>query len=213
MQTKLVIWDYNGCLLNDIEQFYGICVSYIFRHFALDPPGLEAYRAQRHSNPLDFYLEHGVPPEQTLKTLDVLVRASTAATPYAAPLFADVIPTLLAIEQRGIEQVIVSGCEQAVVEETLLANGVRQHFSEVIGDHRDKTEVFQRLLEQRGLFAFEVVGVTDTDRDAAMLAELGIKPYACSRGYHCPERLLAFRPNCPSMVIISDLAGLPARLR
>ncbi len=211
--TKLVVWDFNGSLLNDLQTFYDVGVCYIFRHFGLDPPSLEEYRNGVHSNFLAFYRAHGVPQEFSADELDRLVDESRAITPYDAELFHDAHDTLAQIQSRGIEQVIVSGCPQALLNDIVEAENLRCYFSEIRGTARDKVPVLRELLTARGLKPNRAVGLTDTDGDVAMLAEVGIKPYVCPRGFHGPERIMAASDKYPTMEIVPDLAAFLAKLR
>lgn len=212
MQAKLVIWDFNGTLLNDLECFYNVGVCYIFRHFGLNPPSLETYRNDAPPNFIEFYHTHGVPTEFSLDALDLMVDESRRLTPYEAHLFPDVLPTLEAFRQQGIEQVIVSGCPQLLLQDLIALTNIQPYFTEIIGAARQKQPFFRQLLADRGLTSSQAIGITDTDGDAFMLDEVGITPYVCARGFHGPQRLQRAKLSCPRMEIVPDLTALLERL-
>jgi phosphoglycolate phosphatase-like HAD superfamily hydrolase len=213
MQTKLVIWDFNGCLLNDLQCFYDLGVCYIFNRFGLKPPTMEQYRNEVHTNFMEFYWTHGIPLTETADSLDSLIDESLAITPYTTEVFPEVPAVLAAIQTCGIDQVIVSGCPQPIVERVAQQALLTGFFSEIRGSSRNKIPVYREVMERRGLFSFEVVGVTDTDGDVKDLATVGIKPYACPRGYHGLPRLVTAQSANPTLEIVPDLNTFLNKLR
>lgn len=208
MRPKMILWDWNGCLLDDCEWVYAHGPVRIFAHFKLPVPPIETYRNEVESDFMrTFYWKYGIPPEVSAKDLDDIMKQGYAEN-GEPPLQPDAAVTLEACRRFGIRQSLVTGFRADMLEKSLAHHGLAQYFEQVRAGVRDKVPLFGQLLTEAGLDASEAIGVTDTLSDVAMLEKAGIKPYICPRGFHGKLRIDAARRTHPSMSVVPDFAGL-----
>jgi phosphoglycolate phosphatase-like HAD superfamily hydrolase len=212
MATKMVLWDWNGCLLDDCEHVYHQGPVRIFTHYKLPVPSLEAYRNEVESDFMkSFYWKYGIPADVTAKDLDAIMKQGYAES-GEPPLQPDAHALIVALHFIGIRQTLVTGFDRAMLETSLAHHGIRPYFEELHGNARKKTEIFKDILKRATLEPDQVVGVTDTLSDVEMLEAAGIRAYICPRGFHGRARIDAARAAHPLMVVIDGLASLADRI-
>jgi phosphoglycolate phosphatase-like HAD superfamily hydrolase len=204
---NLILWDFNGCLLDDCRHLYEHGVKEIFRRFGKEPPSFETFRREATSDFMSsFYWRHGIPREADAAVLDAIMRESYSH--LAPPLFADAAVSLRSFHDWGVRQVLVTGCDQATCKSILARDGIARFFQEIHCEVREKAPVFLGALERAGAAPEEAVGATDSVYDAETLAGIGVKPYVCWRGFHAPEYIRQAQPRLPMMTVIPDLGAL-----
>jgi phosphoglycolate phosphatase-like HAD superfamily hydrolase len=212
MRPKMILWDWNGCLLDDCEHVYMQGPVRIFAHFGLTCPPLETYRNEVESDFMtSFYWKYGIPAEVSAKDLDAIMKKGYDQQ-GEPPMQADAATTLEAMRRAGIRQALITGFDRAMVETSLLHHGVRGYFEEVHGNARKKTPIFQELLARAEIAPDQAIGVTDSLADVEMLQAAGVRAYICPRGFHGRARIDAARAAHPMMVVIDDLKSLITRL-
>lgn len=208
MRPKMILWDWNGCLLDDCEWVYAHGPVRIFSHFKLPVPPLETYRNEVESDFMKtFYWKYGIPADVTAKDLDDIMKQGYAES-GEPPLQPDSAVTLEACRQLGIRQAMVTGFRADMLEKSLAHHGLTRYFEQVHAGARDKVPLFGQILAAAKLDASEAIGVTDTLSDVAMLQKAGITPYICPRGFHGKLRIDAARAAHPSMRVVHDFAAL-----
>lgn len=212
--TKLIIWDWNGCLLDDCEYVYRQGPVRIFAHYGLPCPSLESYRNEVESDFMtSFYWKYGIPRDVTAKELDALMKKGYDED-GEPPMQPDAVMTLEAMCRAGLRQDLVTGFNSGMLETSLAHHGVRSYFAEVHAGVRgkDKTGIFADILARQKLEPDRAIGVTDTLADVAMLEAAGVRAYICPRGFHGRARIDAARSAHPMMVVVDDLKSLLTRL-
>lgn len=212
MSKKLIIWDWNGCILDDCEYVYRQGPVRIFTHYGLPVPSLEAYRNEVESDFMkSFYWKYGIPADVTAKDLDAIMKKGYDED-GEPPMQPDAYTTLEVCRMRGHRQVLVTGFDGAMLERSLAHHGVRSYFEETHAGARKKTEIVRDILKRTGTEPDAAIGVTDTLSDVAMLEAAGVRAYICPRGFHGRARIDAARAANPMMVVIDDLKSLLDRL-
>lgn len=209
----LVLFDWNGLLVNDCPLLYEHGVCAIFRHYELPSPTLEEYRNGVSSNFMPFYEKHGVvgatAEDLTRIFLEGLARAGTEP-----PLFPDARGTLETMYRSRANHVlaIVSGYQKAALSQALLTHDIARFFHEVHGDVRDKAPLIRDLMARYGIPPERTAYVGDTTDDAIAAHTAGVTPYICPRGFHGRERIEAIRSVVPTLVVIETLNELLAHV-
>lgn len=212
MRPRMILWDWNGCLLDDCEYVYKQGPVRIFAHYGLECPSLETYRNEVESDFMSsFYWKYGIPRDVSAKDLDAIMKKGYDED-GEPPMQADAVMTLEAMRRAGLRQTLITGFDRAMVETSLLHHGVRSYFEEVHGNARKKTPIFQELLDRAKLSPDQAIGVTDSLADVEMLEAAGVRAYICPRGFHGRARIDAARSKHPLMVVVNDLKSLIARL-
>lgn len=209
----LVLFDWNGLLVNDCPLLYehGVCV--IFRHYGLPSPTLEEYRNGVTSNFMPFYEKHGV-VGATAEELNRIMIEGLVRAGVEPPLFPDTRGTLEILYRSRANRVlaIISGYQKGRLTKALVAHDIARFFHEVHGDARDKVPFIHDLMTRYGISPERTVYVGDTADDAIAAHAAGVTPYICPRGFHGRERIEAVRSAVPTLVIIETLSELLALL-
>lgn len=212
MTKRLIIWDWNGCILDDCEYVYRQGPVRIFAHYGLTVPSLETYRNEVESDFMkSFYWKYGIPAEVSAKDLDGIMKKGYDED-GEPPMQPDSLTTLEICRMRGHRQILVTGFDGAMLEHSLAHHGVRGYFEETHANVRKKTDLVREILERTETPPDAAIGVTDTLSDVAMLEAAGVRAYICPRGFHGRARVDAARASHPMMVVVDDLKSLLSRL-
>ena len=202
---KLVLWDLNGCLLDDARYIHQHGVTVIFRRFGLEPPDLATYLREAEPDFMPFYWDRGIPRTETADSLNAIMLESFRQQP-PAPFFDDALEALSTLAERGHAQVMVTSYDRtACVVRLRGLNNADGLFREIHGDVRDKRAKFREVLNSSGLDATDAIGISDTVGDAEALRDCGIVPVVVSRGFHDPDYVLAAVPRIPAMIVTQSL--------
>lgn len=208
----LVLFDYNGTLLNDVEHVYECGVQRIFRTFGLSCPSLDEYRNEVTADFMgSFYWPRGIPAHITADDLNAIMRAGFKEKGRPAELFPDTKPALAELRRRGYRLALISAYARDLLDNELAIHGLAGGFNVVVGDVRDKascfTEVAGRMLgtADKAEIAGGSVAVGDTTTDAEASAAVGIYPFLCPRGFHSLKKLEVTLRRLGTGMIVSDL--------
>lgn len=184
-----VIWDWNGTLLDDVEQAraaMNLVLADLGLPTIVDRP---AYRAVFGFPIREFYARVGIDIEPggqyesaALAYLAAFEQAVAGATlqPHARQVLAE-------LGSRGLHQVLIS----ATAEPTLNRQLAPHRLTDLLdGSHGitdplepSKTQVVRRWLSTSGHSPEQVVMVGDTNHDREIAAELGLRFIAFSQGH------------------------------
>lgn len=129
-----LVWDFNGTLLNDVEEDLLSANELLANHglpLLKDP---EAYREVFGFPIIEYYRRLGFDFEKTpyeqlaVEWVEIYNRRSSHAQ-----LYPQVRQTLEAVARRGIPQLILSATHLRMLERQIEALGIRTCFSEVLG--------------------------------------------------------------------------------
>lgn len=203
-RIRLVLHDWNGSLLDDVQHRFEHGVCAIFRHYGLPIPTLEDYCRTTTSDFMRFYYDRGIPSsgdkEHDGAVLDAIMVSNMAKAPVP-PLFPDTRVFLDALRRRGITQALVSSLIEEEFRRQVGHHRLAPYFHDLRGGIRRKAPVFQELLTKHGIHPSEAVGVTDMMSDARELAEVGVTPIILPRGYIVPDV-----KEVPTLLVAEDFA-------
>ena len=202
-KIRLVLHDWNGCLLDDVPHRFEHGPCAIFRHFGLPLPTLEDYSHNISSDFMVWYYARGIPNSGDKKAdgdmLNAIMR-SNMATAEIPPLFPETKLFLDSLHELGVTQTLVSAMEENEFHRQLDHHHLRGHFAQVHGGIRGKAPIFRKLLGAFQVKPEEAIGVTDMMSDARELHEVGVKPIIVPRGYITPDPT-----SVPTLMVARDL--------
>lgn len=199
MNAPVIIWDWNGTLLNDLD----LCVSSI--NVLLEKRNLPVLSARKYkevfSFPVrDYYEAIGfdfgkedfeVPAMEFIDLYEKGVEKCTLQN--------GALEILNFLKEKGMRQFVLSAMHQEMLERTLKHNGIFRFFEGVagLGDHFAVSKV-QRGRQLIGQFNIETENtwmIGDTIHDFEVAQELGIRCILVADGHQSEERLKSTGTN------------------
>ena len=199
MKPSLVLWDWNGSLLDDVA----LCVDALNRllrsyHYP-QQYSLDQYREIFGFPIEDYYIRAGFDfSKNSYKELaddymqDYLARAGVC------PLAEGAVPALSLLKGAGVQQVILSASSLPVLEQQVTERGVRPYFDRLLGlDNiyaRSKVEVglaYLAELKQRGAVPAQAVMIGDSVHDFEVAQALGVRCVLQAAGHQSAQQLRA----------------------
>lgn len=193
MNKRVIIWDWNGTLLNDIS------ISIDAMNEMLGRRGLELLDLCRYRQVFgfpvkDYYQKLGfdfsneafeVPAMEFIKGYSARLKE--------AVLFDDVKENLSLLKAQGIRHFILSAMEQEALDECVLNLGIHQYFEKIygLGDHyaHGKSGIALEMMCNENFNRDECVLVGDTLHDLEIAHLLEIDCILISRGHQEKKRL------------------------
>lgn len=193
MTTPVIIWDWNGTLLNDLK----LCVSCI--NILLEKRKLPSLNTQKYrevfSFPVkDYYEAIGFDFDNE----DFEVPAMEFIDLYESgvencPLQPGAREILEYFKENNTRQFVLSAMHQDMLVKTLNYNGIFRFFEGVagLGDHYavSKVERGRQLISQFKIEKEKALIIGDTIHDFEVAQELGIRCILVSDGHQSGERL------------------------
>ena len=211
MLPTLLIWDFNGTLLNDGHILVDVNNEMNRRH-GFPEITYEYYRENFSHPPKPFYEKLGFDfTKVDYAELSRVFLEVYEEHQHTASLSPNVEAVLRWAEEKQIPQIIVSAHKQDMLERHLERLGIRHFFSHVSGESSHviggKVERAKALAES-GQFDFSrSVLIGDTSHDYKAACAMGADCILYSGGHETVERLSA-----AGVPIIHDFAELPALL-
>lgn len=192
MRPALVLWDWNGTLLDDAA--YALAVrNRVFPRYGLPAlPDMDAYRAQFTFPVREYYRRGGVTdaqfPAVARAWFDEYARgcADLTLAPYAEE-------TLEAFAAVGCPQVVLSASEKRLLLEQMGRFGILHRFAAVLGlegiEAASKESLARGYLARAGVEPGRCVLLGDTLHDADVAAAVGARCVLVARGHQGRDTL------------------------
>ena len=168
MKPSLVLWDWNGTLLDDVA----LCVDALNRL-------LRIYHYPQQYSLAQYREIFGFPIG-------------------ACPLAESAVPALSLLKGAGVQQVILSASNLPVLEQQVTERGVRPYFDRLLGlDNiyaRSKVEVglaYLTELKQRGAVPAQAIMIGDSVHDFEVAQALGVRCVLQTAGHQSAQQLRA----------------------
>lgn len=174
----LVIWDWNGTLLDDTETCFAIANEMRLSRGMEPMASLESYRAVFRFPIIEYYRKMGYTFES--ESFEEISREFVAA--YAerfpgCPLQPCTVETLSAVLERGARQVLLSATGQEKLNEQVSYFGLGRYFERVIGGSNNlahgKSDYAVGFLQESGVPPARALFVGDTDHDFEIARSIG----------------------------------------
>ena len=178
MSCDLVIWDFNGTIINDVKLGVDSVNKMLARRGLPLVADVAEYRRRLRFPIIDYYRDLGfdfdAEPYESLAHEWIALYNEGAHTITATVGLQD---ALAAIAAAGIPQIIISASEQEMMHRALDRLGLRGYFSEILGQDNvyaaGKMETARQFEARCG--ASDPVVIGDTLHDFEMARELGAR--------------------------------------
>ena len=208
---KLVIWDWNGTLLNDTA------VSIESMNRMLARRGMSLLDEFRYKQifrfPVkDYYVDLGFDfSTERYEELSVEFISNYRELQHKAGLHEGVQELLRSFHEKGLSQVILSAMERNTLISDISLRGIEGYFTAILGpeDHlaQGKTEIAERFLDTLNISPQHILMIGDTMHDFEVADLIGCECILVSQGHHSFERLVS-TGTCVQKNL-SDVFNLP----
>jgi len=191
--TKALIWDWNGTLLNDME------ISILSMNQMLEKRNYPLLTTEKYLSIFTFpvqnyYKKAGVDFDtHDWDTVAMEFIGTYRENVVDAKLHADVEETLRYFQQKNIKQYILSAMQQDFLAETVMKSGIFGLFEKVVGlnNHyaETKEDVARNLISEIGISPAEICMVGDTIHDFEVAELVGINCILIAHGHQSYQRL------------------------
>lgn len=212
---KLILWDWNGTLLNDAPVTLDI-FNMVRVECGYEPVSLERYRDLYRHPIRAMYEEAGM--DLSRHTFESLAdRWSELYTSYHSPptLHDDAVSILRAFQERGLRQSILSALPHNILERSVRTHDVERFFETIHGATdplgHGKVEMGKEVARNLGVTGKEIVIVGDSSHDAEVAQELGSHCFLVPRGAESEGRLTQTGfPVCATLLdVYTKIHGAP----
>ena len=190
---KVVLWDWNGTLLNDASILWQI-FNEVVQSYGHSPVSFERYQEiYRHPAHL-MYEDAGV---------DLLTHSFEAVARRwhdvyrvrveSAALHHDALIALESFKGLGSRQMVLSALSETLLKEVVVSHGINGFFEQVRGLSdlfaHSKVGVGKLLLEELGVAGADVLMIGDSSHDAEVAQAIGSQCCLVARGSESRSRL------------------------
>lgn len=194
MCPELILWDWNGTLLDDVA----LCVDALNRllakyHYS-QQYNRTAYREIFGFPIEDYYRRAGF--DFARDSFDELARSYMAdylPRSAACPLTAGAKTTLDAFRAAGLRQVVLSASELPTLHRQVAERGVSGYFDRLLGlgdiYAKSKVELGLRYLQETGFAPERAVMIGDSTHDFEVAQAMGVRCVLQSGGHQTPQVL------------------------
>ncbi len=200
---QLVLWDWNGTLLDDRDYAMGVR-NRVFPRFGLPPIGsLEEYHRQ-FTFPVRIYYERAGVTEESFVEVANAWMAEYVRGAADIPLHSDALETLQAFQKAGLLQAVLSASDLSILTAQIAQYGLEPYFQKVLGlSHiyaTSKQAIGQAFLAETAIAPELCVLLGDTLHDAEVAREMGVSCILVARGHQSANTLAqAGFPVCGSL--------------
>lgn len=188
MKQPIVVWDWNGTLLNDVLYTYTIVNKMLLKR-ELKTISIEDYRSL-YSFPIkEYYRKLGfvfLSDNEYFLIIDEFNRLYRENI-CECNLYNEAIDILEYNKQKGIKQYILSGLNQKDLFESISRFELSHYFCGIYGsettDANDKEKNAIKLLEENKVLSKNAIYVGDTIEDFKFANKLGYRPVLFSKGH------------------------------
>ncbi|MEG1152951.1 MAG: HAD family hydrolase [Ruthenibacterium sp.] len=209
--TKMVLWDWNGTLLDDVMLCHHLLNTLLERHGYAPVDDLAAYRAVFCFPISVYYQKAGFDfarnPFATLADEYMTLYREKSEKCTLQPHAKDILQLL---QQHGIQQAILSASHQDFLQEQVAQYGILSYFDALVGTENNqggsKIDVGRAWFEASGINPHQTVMIGDSVHDFDVAKALGTQCILYSGGHQPPEKLAA--TGAPVIQDLAELSGL-----
>lgn len=193
-QTKLLIWDWNGTLLDDVQLCLDILNQLLAKHGYPQHYDTVQYRQLFRFPIQDYYQDAGFDfsrhPYAGLSEefMDLYVPGSESC-----PLTQGAKAALEGAQLQGISQVILSASPEQLLQQQVSQRGIREYFRQLLGLSdiyaKSKLEMGVEFMRRAGVDPAQAVMVGDSVHDFETAQAMGTRCVLCCAGHQCRQRL------------------------
>lgn len=211
-KTSLLIWDWNGTLLDDVEACLNVANRMLKKRGMKPIPGLEAYRSIFRFPVIGYYRDMGYTFEdESFEAVSADFIACYKEEFKRCGLMPGAEETLRKIAAAGIPQTILSATGEDRLANEIASYGLLGYFETILGLTDDlafgKAERGRGYVRSKGIDPNRVLFIGDTDHDAEVAGSIGCRYVLIPNG-HQPEAKL----RSLGVPVIGSVGELPAFL-
>ena len=194
MRPELILWDWNGTLLDDVELCMDALNRLLAEHGYPQRYDRDQYRAIFGFPIEEYYARAGFDFARhsfaalAEKYMDYYIPASAAC-----PLTDGALDALEAFRAAGLRQVILSASPITTLQRQVEERGVTQYFDRLLGlgdiYAKSKIELGLAYLKEEGFDASRTVMIGDSVHDFEVAQALGVGCVLQSAGHQSAEKL------------------------
>ncbi|NTU77647.1 MAG: HAD family hydrolase [Alphaproteobacteria bacterium] len=208
----LVIWDWNGTLLDDTHMCYTIANEMRQERGMSLMEGVEEYRRYFTFPVVDYYRRMGysfeTEPFENISRQFVSMYAARYSTSSLQPCAKE---ALAAVLETGARQVLLSATGQDRLDEQVEFFQLNGYFERVIGNSNNlahgKADYAKEFLRESGVDPARALFVGDTDHDFEIASSIGCGCALLTAGHQTIEHLSTL-----GATLVSTLCEVPALL-
>ena len=208
----LVIWDWNGTLLDDTHMCYTIANEMRQERGMSLMEGVEEYRRYFTFPVVDYYRRMGysfeTEPFENISRQFVSMYAARYSTASLQPCAKE---ALAAVLETGARQVLLSATGQDRLDEQVEFFQLNGYFERVIGNSNNlahgKADYAKEFLRESGVDPARALFVGDTDHDFEIASSIGCGCALLTAGHQSIEHLSTL-----GATLVSTLCEVPALL-
>lgn len=202
---KMIIWDWNGTLLDDIVVCVD-CMNILLQRRELPSLSVEKYKEIFMFPVKEYYKLAGfdflIEPFETPAIEFIELYQEKL---FRAKLFPEVVDTLTLFKNKGYRQAILSAMEHDSLIRSLQENKIMDFFGEISGidNHyaHSKLEIGWDLVMRIGLPVKDLILIGDSLHDLEVAEELEIDCLLIANGHQSKRRLMEKTQNVISNLI------------
>lgn len=209
MDTELVIWDWNGTLLDDTPLCWQIAEEMLNRRSMRQIGSLEGYRrlfrfpVEAYYRDMGYTFETETYADITREFLELYLSGQPSC-----PLMKGAEETLEKLRDWGIRQVVLSATEEERLVREITHFGLKGYFTDIAGQQNDyavsKAARGVEFIKKLGIDPKKALFVGDTDHDLETAAAIGCRCVLIPNGCQHPDKVRS--QPCD---VLDDISLLP----
>lgn len=199
MKYDIIIWDFNGTLLDDVDFCYGILVKLLTNH---NVPLVSKYEyKEKFSFPvIEYYREIGFDVDDgKYNALSIEFMKHYQELSLKCSLYPKIKETLSLIKNLGCIQVCLSASQIDNLKQQLIHFNIDKYFDYVLGldniHAKSKIHIGQNWIKEHGYENKKILCIGDSSHDFEVANALNADCVLMSYGHYNKHRLEAHR--CP----------------
>jgi len=208
MKIKLIIWDWNGTLLDDVE-YSKNTINIVLKKYGLKTISTEEYRDIFSFPVKDYYRKIGfdfsINPFEIVGADYIDLYNKDLNT---CKLRNDAVEILKTIQTNNIQQIVISAREKESLIDDMNSYNILEYFTQIKGIEDiyagSKEYLFEETLKKCQLSNDEILLIGDTIHDYEIAQKFGINFLLIKTGH---QSLIHFK-DCKNLKTIDNLSGI-----
>lgn len=192
--VDLLIWDWNGTLLDDTRLCYDIANQMRIERGMPPLESVDAYRGLFRFPVKEYYKDMGYTFEtESYEDISVEFVDLYAKLVHTCPLQPQAEAVLAAVQSKGVPQILLSATGADRLYSQAAMFGLPTYFTQVVGCENNlahgKADKAKALLQNQGVSPERTLFIGDTDHDFQIAKELGCQCLLLESGHQLPHHL------------------------
>ena len=210
-KTKMILWDWNGTLLDDVALCNQLINTLLTRHGYAPIGGLTQYRDVFCFPIATYYQKAGFDfTRDSYEALADEYMALYLAQSAACPLQPGAQAVLHTLQKNNVRQAILSASHHDILAKQVAEYGIASYFDAMVGIDNvlggSKIEAGKAWFAQGGIAPAQTVMIGDSVHDFEVATALGVQCILYGGGHQPAEKLAA--TGAPVIQNLQELSGL-----